>query len=119
MRDSDVQSRSALPDAAASFAGMIRGKVVDRLDGQIVLLVEAVPRQWRHSRAQNAKALVGNKVLIGAGKEGGRRAKTIVQFLASLKQGDTVTLDVAHKSGESLTLLELSEEQRKKVTARE
>jgi hypothetical protein len=41
----------ALPDAAASFAGLIAGKVLANRGGQLLLHVEQVTRVWEHSRA--------------------------------------------------------------------
>ena len=105
-----------LPDPAALFAGMIQGKVAAKLDGQIVVDVEKVTRVWKTNKAKNPESLLGQKVLVRASKEGGRYAKRVAQFLDGLKVGESVTLDVAHKDkGEALTILELTEEQRKRL----
>jgi hypothetical protein len=108
--EADPPRRIPLPDPAASFAGMIQGKVVEKREGEIVLQVGKVLRQWRHSRADNAEALVGKAVLVDGPQEG-----RIVRFLNSLDLGETVILDVGHKQGEALTVLELTAEQRKRV----
>ena len=102
--------RIPLPDPASSFAGMIQGKVVAKREGQIVVQVEKVLKQWRQSRAADAEALIGKPVLVDGREEG-----PIATFLSLLKEGETVTLDVAHKRGETLTILELTEEQRQRV----
>ena len=47
----------------------------------------------------------------------GDNARRVARFLRSLASGETVTLDVAHKEGEALTVLELTEEQRAKADA--
>ena len=99
-----------LPDLAASFAGMISGKVVAKRDGQIVVAVDAVAKQWEHSRAKKAEAMVGKNVVVD-----GTANDRIHKFVTSLKVGEAVTLDVAHKRGEVLTILELTEEQRERV----
>ena len=115
----DQPAKLRLPDSAASFAGMIQGKVLAKYDGQIVVAVDKVHRVWRASKAPDPQALVGKKVLVRGSKEGGRYAQLITRFLAELKPGETVTLDVAHKGqGEALTILELTEEQRERVSGK-
>jgi hypothetical protein len=108
--DSPQGKRLPLPDPAASFAGMVRGTVVETGEDQIVLQVEKVVRQWEHSRAPDAEALVNKRVVVN-----GLKNDFVIPFLRSLKPGDKVTLDVAHREGEKLTLLELSEEQREQI----
>lgn len=102
--------RLPLPDAAAEFAGLVRGTVVRVRDRGLVLHVDQVVRQWEHSKAQNADALVGKRIAVDAAPRDG-----VIAFLRSLKAGDQVTLDVAHREGEQLTVLELTEEQRQRV----
>jgi len=102
--------RIALPDPASSFAGLIEGRIVEKRKGQIVVKVEKVLRQWQQSRAADAESLVGKPVLVDGRDEG-----PIAKFLELLKEGESVTLDVAHKHGETLTILELTEEQRERI----
>ena len=95
---------------------MIEGKVLAKYDGQIVVAVDKVPRVWKTSKAQDPQALVGKKVVVRGSKEEGRYARLVTRFLADLKPGETVTLDVAHQGeGEALIILELTEEQRQRV----
>jgi len=103
-----------LPDAAASFAGMIEAKVVAATDRGLIVEVEKIARTWRHSKAKDAEALVGKAVLIRPGTVG-RHAGLIGKFLAAVKPGEQVELDVAHREGEALVLLELTESQRRRV----
>jgi len=109
----------ALPDAASSFAGMIKAKVVAKQKGGIVVQVEGIEQSWEHSKAQDAKALVGKKVLVLPHKGDGGEAKNAARFLKVVKVGESVSLDVAHKDGEALTLLELTEEQRARARDRD
>jgi hypothetical protein len=104
--------RIPLPDAAAYFAGMIRGKVVAKRDAGVVVAVAEVVRVWKPSRAENPKALVGKNVVVEAPQG---RESAIARFVKTLKENDEVELDVAHRAGESLTILELTQKQRKKV----
>lgn len=115
--DKPVQSRRLrLPDLAASFAGMIQGKVVAKPDGQIAVAVDKVTRVWRASKAEEPNALEGKTVLVKGAKSDTPHAKLVARFLDSLKVGETVELDVAHKGeGEALTILELTEQQRARV----
>jgi hypothetical protein len=100
-----------LPDAAAGFAGMIRGKVAQKFDGGVVLKVTKVVKEWEHNKAKDSQSLVGKAVLI---KAGGREGN-VARFVKMLKVGEEVTIDVAHKGGEALVLLELTEDQRERV----
>ncbi len=108
----DPPRRIPLPDPAAGFAGMIRGEVVAKRGDQVVVLVKEVPEEWSHSGAKDSKALVGKPVLVESYSEEGEYRNTILRFLRSLDVGEVVTLDVAHKRGEALMLLELTEDQR-------
>lgn len=109
-RPAERAKRIPLPDPAASFAGMIRCKVVEKRKGQAVVTVECVLRTWRTNRAKDAEALVGQRVLVAGGQSDASK-----RFVAKLEVGETVELDVAHKSGEVLTILELLPEQRERV----
>ncbi|MBL7039019.1 MAG: Dabb family protein [Pirellulaceae bacterium] len=102
--------RIPLPDLAASFAGMIRGKVVAKREGQAVVTVEKVLRQWKTNRAEDSESLIGNRVLVAGGP-----SEASKRFVAALKVGETIELDVAHKTGEVLTILELTPDQRQRV----
>jgi hypothetical protein len=103
--------RLPLPDAAAGFAGMIQGKVAQKFDGGLVLKVTQVIKEWEHNKAKDSQSLVGKAVLV---KAGGREGN-VARFVKMLKVGEEVTLDVAHKGGEALVLLELTEDQRERV----
>ena len=110
IQDETVAKRIPLPDAAASFAGMIRGVVVEKREGQFVFKVGRVLKEWKVSRAEDAEALIGKKVLVRAGNH-----DPVRRFVALLKSGEEVSLDVANKDGELLTILELTEDQRERV----
>ena len=110
MQDEKVVDRIRLPDTAASFAGMIRGVVVEKRDGQFVFKVGKVLKEWKHSRAKDAEDMIGKNVLVAAGK-----SDLIRRFLTKLERGEEITLDVANKEGETLTILELTEDQRERA----
>ena len=80
VKDQTLAKRIPLPDLAASFAGMIRGVVVEEREGQVVLKVARVPKEWKHSRAQDAEALIGKNVLVAPGKH-----DLIRRFVATAK----------------------------------
>lgn len=104
-----------LPDQAASFAGMIQGEVTKKGDGEFVLKVEKIAEVWEHSKARDPKALVGKQVVVESPVEQGKVVESAARFIRSLKVGEKVTVDVAHRKGETLTLLELTEDQRKRA----
>jgi hypothetical protein len=110
VRDEKVAKRIPLPDPAASFAGMIRGVVVEKRDGHFVFRVGKVIRQWKQSKAEDAQSLFGKNVLVKPGNH-----EPIRRFVAKVEVGEELTLDVANKEGEALTILELTEEQRERV----
>ena len=79
---------------------------------ELVVQVDEVVKEWRSNKAENSKSLEGKRVLVVAPNGEGQ---IIARFVASLKVGETVTLDVAHKKGEALTILELTEDQRERI----
>lgn len=103
--------QDSLPAAAKGFAGMIQGKVVKAEKGEIIVEVAEITNVWRHSKAENPKALVGKRVLVKSKSGKG----PIARFLRKVETGETLTLDVANKETDSLTILELSEKQRERV----
>jgi hypothetical protein len=111
----DAAKKPRLPDPAAFFAGMIQGEVVAKHDGEIVVAVAKITRVWRTNKADDAEALVGKQVLVNGPSVDGRPVEAIARFVASLKVGETVEIDVAHRKGEALTILELTEDQRERV----
>jgi hypothetical protein len=108
-------AKADIPDAAEGFAGMLKGKVVSSAKGKIVLSVEAVPEVWKHSKASDPKSLIGKAVRLEGARKEGEEAGRVSRYLAGLKAGDEVTLDVAHLKGETLTVVELTEGQRAKA----
>ena len=55
------------------------------------------------------------RILVSGRSVDGHPVETISRFIAGLKVGETVEIDVAHRSGETLTILELTEPQRGRV----
>jgi hypothetical protein len=104
-------SHDALPVAARGFSGMVEGKVVAKADGGIIVAVEEVTRVWQQNKAAEPKTLVGKKVLVKA-REGADQA---ARFLAVVKVGEALALDVGNREGDSLVILELTEGQRERV----
>ena len=104
-----------LPDPAAAFAGMIQGEVVKKGQGELLLRVEKVAQIWQHSKAKDPNALVGKLIAIEARVEEGKVAPLQARFIQSLQVGEKITVDVAHQKGESLTILELTDDQRQRA----
>ena len=114
-KEKKKKERAKLPAAAKGFAGMIEGEVVSVRKVGLVLKVGKVTKVWEPNKAEDPESLVGVEVRVVCRKEGEKPAERQVRFLGTLKKGDTTILDVANKKGNVLTLLELTEEQRKKV----
>lgn len=55
-----------LPDGVTNFNGMLLGQLVakDVEDGTFVVLVDAVPRVWRNSKAKDPESFVGKTVKV-------------------------------------------------------
>jgi hypothetical protein len=105
--------KPTLPDPAFGFAGMIKGKVVHKLEHGLLLQVEEITKAWEHNKAKDAKSLIGKTVLVTVRHGEGNPAR----YVELVHVGEEVTLDVAHQDGEVLTLLELTEDQRERVQA--
>ncbi len=104
-------AHDTIPTNAKGFAGMLRGKVVGTQEGKITVEIAEITNVWQHSKAENPKSLVGKKVLVTARDDEGK----IAQFLGVVKVGESLKLDVANKEGDTLTILELTEDQRERV----
>ncbi len=109
----DPVAKPRLPDPAAFFAGMVRGKVAAKYDsGDFALAVTQVAKLWQNNKAEKPESLVGKTVLVDGREDG----EAVAKFIRSLEVGETITVDVAHRGkGEALTILELTEEQRKRI----
>jgi hypothetical protein len=102
----------ALPAAARGFSGMLQGKVVGKHDGgAIILSVAEITNVWRQSKAEEPKSLVGKRVLVKA-RDGSEQASRFVQ---AVKVGESIKLDVGNKEGDTLVILELTQDQRERV----
>ncbi len=104
-------TRDALPAAAKGFSGMLRGEVVGKQDGGIVVAVQEITNVWQQSKAEEPKSLVGKKVLVMP-RDG---AEQTVRFVNAVKAGESIKLDVGNKEGDTLVILELTQEQRERA----
>lgn len=104
-------AHDSIPTAAKGFAGMLRGKVVGTQKGQIIVEVAEITNVWSHSKAENPKALVGKNVVVKA-RDG---AEQIARFISTVKPSESLKLDVANREDDTLTILELTENQRERV----
>ena len=90
---------------------MLRGKVVGKQDGGLVVSVQEITKVWRQSKAEEPKSLVGKKVLVTA-RDGAERT---ARFVQAVKVGESIKLDVGNKEGDTLVILELTSDQRERV----
>ncbi len=100
-----------VPVQARNFAGMIRGRVIGKQGRDVIIQVTEVAKVWEHNKAESPESMIGKKILVRAN----RRSAPLARFLRRLKPNETVTLDVAHRNGRVLTLLELTDEQREET----
>ncbi|MCB9925535.1 MAG: Dabb family protein [Planctomycetaceae bacterium] len=104
-------SHDALPIAAKGFSGMLQGKVVAKADAGIIVAVEEITNVWQRNKAEEPKALVGKKVLVMP-RDG---ADQTVRFVQAVEVGEALALDVGNREGDSLIILELSQDQRGRI----
>ncbi len=111
--DSNVAapSHDKIPSGGKGFAGMLTGQVVSKQYGQLVIQISNIDKSWRHSRAEKPQSLVGKRISVTARAN----ADNIGRFIAAIPVGESIEIDVANKSGDSLTILELTEEQRGRI----
>ena len=98
----------ALPDGMAGFSGSLQGTVVAKGQEGFTLKVKKIVRTWKNNRAENPQSAVGKSLEIVAGN------KFHTQFIGTLKKGEELTIEAKAK-GNSLQILELNGEQRKRI----
>lgn len=113
--ETKTKMKTGIPAAAKGFAGMVQGKVFAAKNNELVLTVEKVTQSWKHSKAKDAESLVGQTVLVVPNAKEGKPVENVVRFINGLKVGESVTIDVNNLQPKSLTLMELTEQQRAKV----
>lgn len=86
-----------LPQGIRNFNGMLVGRLAakDVEKGTFVVAVDAVPRVWRNSRAEDPKSIVGKTIQVGGvfGK--------FLDVLIVTRKGETVEFECKH-DGEGL-----------------
>lgn len=108
-----------IAEGAKGFAGMISGRIVSKGEDQVVVEVLKIDRTWKHSKAENPGALVGQQLAIKivpqvyAKKEG--YLARVRKYFDLLKVGDSDSFDVKHSDGDSLTFLELTKAQNERI----
>ncbi|MBC8351881.1 MAG: hypothetical protein H8E66_07820 [Planctomycetes bacterium] len=92
-------TRDDLPEGAARFNGMLVGRIVkkDVEKGTFIVNVDAVPRVWRNSKAENPKSLISKNIEVDGvfGK--------FLDVLLLVKVGETLEFEARHDDGDRLT----------------
>lgn len=87
-----------LPEGIRNFNGMLVGRLAakDVEKGTFLVTVDAVPRVWRNSKAEDPKSIVGKTVEVGGvfGK--------FLDVLVVMKKGETLEFEARH-DGDRLT----------------
>jgi len=88
-----------MPDGMSRFNGMLVGRLVkkDVERGTFIIDVDAVPRVWRNSKAENPKSIIGKNIEVEGvfGK--------FLDVLLLVKQGETLEFEARHDGGQRLT----------------
>lgn len=92
-------SPDPLPDGIKDFNGMLVGRLAkkDIEKGTFVVRVDAVPRVWRNSKAENPKSIVGKNVEVE-----GVFGKWL-DVLLVVREGETLEFEAKHDGGDQLT----------------
>ena len=106
-----------IPDGMEGFSGMLRGKVVAKVDNGFILKVEKILKLWDGNKAKNPKSAVGKRFLVVPRWVKGDNGKwhpveLHVKFIRRLEVGQVLNIEVRHEEGNKLNILELSGEQR-------
>lgn len=106
-----------LPAAVRGFSGQVAGIVKGRTDRGVRFEVRHVREVWRNNEAREPKALEGRVVEIRPGRVKGddgrwRLNELHVRFLRKLKVGEDYRIELRHREGSWLEILELTAEQR-------
>ena len=91
--------------------GLLEGKVVGKQAEGIIVTVQAITKVWQQSKADASKSLVGKRLLVKARDA----AEQAARFVQVVKVGETIELDVGNKEGDTLVILELTQDQRERV----
>lgn len=88
-----------LPEGMHRFNGMLVGRLAkkDVEKGTFIVNVDAVPRVWRNSKAENPKSILGKSVEID-----GVFGKWL-DVLLVVKEGETLEFEARHDNGNRLT----------------
>jgi hypothetical protein len=96
-------TRTAIAGLTKGFAGYVRGTVVRKASGGILIRVESV-KAWDRNHASSPKSLVGKNIGFVVPK--GEGQGHFLEIIRELKVGDAVTAGGIHRSGGDLTLAE-------------
>jgi hypothetical protein len=98
-RKGTEKSEGGLPAGIRRFNGMVVGRLVskDIEKGTFSVTVDAVPRVWRNSKAEDPKSIIGKTIEID-----GVFGKWL-DVLLLVKKGETLECEAKHDGGDSLT----------------
>ncbi|QDT82588.1 M56 family metallopeptidase [Gimesia chilikensis] len=89
----------AIPEGAMNLNGMLVGQLLkkDVERGTFVVKVDAIPRVWKNSKAENPKSLIGKNIEVN-----GVFGKWL-DVLLLVKPGETLEFEARHDRGAQLT----------------
>lgn len=109
-----------LPADFRGFSGSLIGIVVGKEEKGFILKVFKVANVWKDNKAVNPESANGKEVLITGGWEKIKEGRSIpseshLKFINALKIKEEIRIEVKHKEGEQLNILELTKEQRERA----
>jgi hypothetical protein len=116
-----ASGEGGLPEGVRGFSGQVRGVVAEKSgDNAFAFRVARVLQVWKNNKATVPELLGGLTVLVRprwAQVDGGawRPVASHVAFIAGLRAGQEMTLEIVNDEGERFAILELSGEQRERA----
>ena len=104
---SPAAQEDPLPSSAVGFGGGIQGKVVAKRPNEVVLQVEKITEVWKANKAVDPKSLLGKRIVVACKVDPAKRESALAKFLNGLAVGRSVSLEVKHTAGNSLTLIRI------------
>jgi hypothetical protein len=104
---SPAVKEDSLPASAVGFGGGIQGKVVAKRPNEVVLQIVKITKVWKANKAVDPKSLVGKRIAVVCRVDPGKRESAEAKFLNGLTLGRSITVEVKHMEGNSLTLIRI------------
>ena len=114
----ELESSSLFPLVVRGFSGMVEGEVVSKGDNDSFMFkILRMLKIWKDNTSEEPWKLVGKTVHVGPNwkKIHGKwkKVENHIRFIKRLKEKEKIKLEIYNPEGDAMSILELSEEQRK------